>query len=209
MGRLIVGSLVLTVMTVTSAPALAGPPLICHPFDIGTAASLPVGTTGGWASIDPAYDRTRLVDDTLRLLTPETPVIVRMETIRRASLYVRHDGPAAERLLLAVHGRASVTPQSAREASAVFDVGYLIETYRQLGTFEPVLQGVGSDLDGYALVTAAMRFWPDDAAMAFAAALITSNDRGGGPHTQHVRRARELAPHDGLVARNLRTHFAG
>jgi hypothetical protein len=209
MGRLIVGSLVLTALTVTSAPALAGPPLICHPFDIGPAASLPVGTSGGWASIDPAYDRTRLVDDTLGLLTPNTPVIVRMETIRRASLYVRHDGPAAERLLQAVHGRATGVPRSAREASAAFDAGYLIETYRQLGVFEPALQGVVGGLDGYALVTAAIRFWPDDAAMAFAAALITSNNRGGGPHMQHVRRARELAPRDSLVARNLRTHFAG
>jgi hypothetical protein len=36
-------------------PALAGPPLLCFPFEIGTAASLPVGT-GGWESIDRSYD---------------------------------------------------------------------------------------------------------------------------------------------------------
>ena len=29
-----------------------------------------------------AYDRTKLVSETLALLTPEMPVIVRMETIR-------------------------------------------------------------------------------------------------------------------------------
>ena len=29
-------------------PALAGPPLLCHPFDIGTAASLPWSGTRLW-----------------------------------------------------------------------------------------------------------------------------------------------------------------
>jgi hypothetical protein len=34
-----------------SRPALAGPPLLCFPFDIGTARSLPMGN-GDWRATD-------------------------------------------------------------------------------------------------------------------------------------------------------------
>src|ERR1700736_138152 len=47
-----------------SRPAFAGPPLLCFPFEIGDARTLPMGTAG-WHSIDPAYDAARLVEDTL------------------------------------------------------------------------------------------------------------------------------------------------
>ena len=33
-----------------SGTAEAGPPLICHPFDAGTAAMLPLGPGTGWNS---------------------------------------------------------------------------------------------------------------------------------------------------------------
>ena len=57
----------------TARPALAGPPLLCFPFDIGAARSLPIGQ-GSWRAIDPRYDVSHLVDDTLALLAPQTPV---------------------------------------------------------------------------------------------------------------------------------------
>lgn len=79
-------------------PALAGPPLVCFPFDIGAARSLPMGTHG-WESIDPTYDVSRLVDDTLALLAPETPVLVRMETLRRATIYASKHPAVATALL--------------------------------------------------------------------------------------------------------------
>src|SRR5882724_6347749 len=66
--------------------ALAGPPLICHPFDIGSARSLP-WTGPVWSRIDKNYNTDRLVEDTLGLLTPNTPVLVRLETLRRATVY--------------------------------------------------------------------------------------------------------------------------
>ncbi len=66
-------------------PALAGPPLLCHPFDIGTARSLPMGT-GGWQEIDRTYDISHLVADTLAILTPAAPINVRTGTIRRPSV---------------------------------------------------------------------------------------------------------------------------
>src|SRR5262245_38932567 len=66
--------------------AFAGPPLICHPFEIGNARSLPWNGPE-WRAVKKDYNINRLVDDTLGLLTPETPVLVRMETIRRATVY--------------------------------------------------------------------------------------------------------------------------
>src|SRR5262249_104478 len=65
---------------------VAGPPLICHPYAIGNAKSLPWGGTE-WRAVKSDYDLNRLVEDTLALLTPETPLIVRMETLRRATVY--------------------------------------------------------------------------------------------------------------------------
>jgi hypothetical protein len=98
------------VSVLVSSPALAGPPLVCFPFEIGNARTLPMGGNG-WHSVDPAYDVTRLVDDTLTLLQPETPVLVRMETLRRATIYVASDSVRATALLNALKERASV-PQA-------------------------------------------------------------------------------------------------
>jgi hypothetical protein len=67
---------------VAASVAHAGTPLICHPYVIGNAKSLP-GSDGGWKGVNPNYDRTHLVRDTLALLTPETPVIIRMGDRRR------------------------------------------------------------------------------------------------------------------------------
>ena len=75
---------VLSSLAVTTAHA--GTPLICFPYNIGAAKSLP-GSDGDWKGVNPNYDRTHLIRDTLALLAPDTPVIVRMETLRRAAIY--------------------------------------------------------------------------------------------------------------------------
>ena len=54
--------------------AAAGPPLICHPFEIGTAQSLPWAGGPNWHSPSPGYDTNRLVDDTLALLDAKAPM---------------------------------------------------------------------------------------------------------------------------------------
>src|SRR5262249_60263876 len=63
-------------------PALAGPVLICKTYEIGAAKSLPWGGSD-WRSVKPDYDINRLVEDTMALLTPDTPVVVRMGALRR------------------------------------------------------------------------------------------------------------------------------
>ena len=150
-------------------PALAGPPLLCFPFEIGTARTLPMGH-GIWHATDPTYDVSRLVDDTLALLTPDTPVKVRMETIRRATIYASAQPRAANALLEALQKRAE-HPQPAVAALAVFDFGYLVETYREAKYMfkQPALAIEG--IDGYQLVLKAHAL-QNDPTMQEAAKLI-------------------------------------
>src|SRR5262245_10206246 len=121
----------LAVFAVMSGTAEAGPPLICHPFDAGSAKLLPWGPGPNWNSPDRSYDVQQLTADTLRLLTPATPVLARMEIMRRATIYAGHDRKVAGALLKAVLDRANATPQDSRDPMPWFDAGYLIETYRQ------------------------------------------------------------------------------
>jgi len=110
----------------------AGPPLICHTIEIGQAKSLP------WISHDwnlsggENYDTKNLVRDTLEILAPDAPVLVRMETLRRATLYARKDPLAAKELLARLNARATSAESSGHsDALAWFDAGYLAETYKQ------------------------------------------------------------------------------
>jgi len=129
-------------------PALAGPPLLCFPFDIGAARSLPMGA-GNWHATDPAYNVAHLVDDTLALLTPQTPVLVRMETLRRATIYAATDATVADALLQALQARAA--KPTAEAPLAVFDFGYLVETYREARPVYRTIPAVDR-IDGYQLV---------------------------------------------------------
>jgi hypothetical protein len=161
-----------TVSMLVASPALAGPPLLCFPFDIGAAKSLPMGK-GNWHAIDRSYDVPRVVGDTLALLTPEAPTLVRMETIRRATVYVADRPDLAETLLTRLRDRAKVP--SATAGAAVFDFGYLVETYRQA---EPMFKHKIADIsgiDGYSLVMKA-RMLQGDPAMDRAAQLIAGTD---------------------------------
>jgi len=162
-------SAALTIAALSIAqPAFAGPPLLCFPFEIGSARSLPMGT-GGWKTVDAKYDVAHLVDDTLALLAPDTPVIVRMETLRRATVYASTHPAIASALLDALRTRAS--KPDAHAALAVFDFGYLVETYKEAGyIFTKPVAGIDA-IDGYQLVLKAEAM-QRDAQMGRAAQLI-------------------------------------
>jgi hypothetical protein len=201
---------------VLGSVAHAGPPLICHPFDIGNAKSLPFQGPE-WSATQSGYDVNRLVDDTLALLQPGTPVIVRMETMRRATLYGRDHREIADALLQRLKARvAALKDPERRDAEAVmaqFDLGYLVETYRQAalasqGTsnaFWRFKQADPTDVDGYALVKKAMTRG-DSPEMEFAAAVITA-DRRDKSYQEHLQKAFAGAKEGTLLARNLETHF--
>jgi len=61
---LVIGALALVAVVISARAALAGPPLVCHPFSIGTAQSLAWTTQPGWRGDVAGYDVTRLVDRT-------------------------------------------------------------------------------------------------------------------------------------------------
>jgi len=123
--RPIVFAAVAAAAVLASRPAFAGPPLLCNPFDIGAARSLPMGHRD-WQAIDPAYDVSHLVDDTLALLNGQTAVMVRMETLRRATVYAATRPQIAAELLKKLEDRSN-----ARAPLAAFDYGYLVEALRE------------------------------------------------------------------------------
>jgi hypothetical protein len=192
------------VSVLVSSPAFAGPPLVCFRFDIGSARSLPMGGNG-WRSIDPTYDVTRLVDDTLALLRPETPVLVRMETLRRATIYAASDSVRATALLNALKDRASV-PHT-KVGLNVFDFGYLVETYRQARPIFAAAMPAIDGIDGYQLVLKAHAL-QGDPAMQFAAAVMTEgNSATQSESREHLAQAKAHADADRTLALNISKHF--
>ena len=190
-----------------AAPALAGPPLLCHPFDIGTATSLPWDGTQGWFKGSAGYPLQRLVADTDAILQPGTPVLVRMETLRRAAIYASQDEAVASALL----DRLTVKAK-AQEPLASLDAAYLIEALHQvtrldqMAEFRDRIAGVNRALNGRSpgvFLAQAVQARPSDPAVAFAAALIAlDSDRAASG--VHAARARAGASQDPLLARNIK-----
>ena len=183
--------------------ALAGPPLICHPIEIGQAKSLPWVEFNQRGGTD--YDLKNLSQDTLAILDSRTPVLVRMETLRRATIYARQDPQAAKELITRLQARAANSDAAGRpDALAWFDVGYLAEAYKQwMGKGEP---NPAAGLDGYSWVRRAISLRGSDPEMEFAAALITLTSPGSA-HRDHVQKALAGAKQDPLLARNLASNF--
>ena len=113
--RLIASVGIITVLSTLglARPAHAGPPLLCHPYEIGAAKSLPWEGHDWWPG-RADYKVANLVADTQALLTPETPVIVRMETLRRATIYAMRDRNVATQLLGTIVKRAHVLEYAGR-----------------------------------------------------------------------------------------------
>ena len=194
-------------------PVFAGPPLLCHPFDIDGARSLPWGSSASWSAAQADYDLSRLAADTQALLTPSTPVIVRMETLRRAAIYASRDQKVAANLLAALTSQVHAANRSGKsDPLAYLDAAYLIEALRQIGMLEqsselrtraPLMRELVKDLDGYAMVQKSLLVRPGDPSLEFAAALIAS-DRNRAAYQAHAERARAGASRDPLLARNLK-----
>lgn len=210
---------------------MAGPPLICHPIDIGDARSLPWVSDTWNLSGNENYDINHLVDDTLALLSPSMPPLVRMETLRRATLYAQKNPTLAQQLLARLKARAVESDSNGRsDALAWFDAGYLAETYKQANwLFKKAVDGSNkwtreekvnpaTGIDGYAWVEKAIKLRGGDAEMEFAAAVITvngsssqvangSSDPSARGHHEHLQKALAGAKSDVLLAKNIATHF--
>src|ERR1700730_4877951 len=205
---------IVAALGVIAAPALAGPPLICHAIDIGTAQSLPWPSSGWNLSGQESYDVSRLVPDTLALLAPSTPVLVRMGTLRRATLYGQQRSAVAKELLFRLEARTRENP---KDALAAFDFGYLVECYRQASWLrqhtdwlkasgEAVGANLAMKIDGYEWVRKAIALRGSDPQMEFAAALMTT-EGARGEHDRHLQNAMAGAKADAMLARNLASRF--
>jgi hypothetical protein len=201
-------------LLVLAGTAVAGPPLICHAVDIGSAQSLP-WTSSGWnLSGQENYDVSHLVPDTLALLAPSTPVLVRMETLRRATLYGQQRTAVAKELLFRLEARTRENP---KDALAAFDFGYLVECYRQASWLrqhtdwlkasgDAVGANLAMKIHGDEWVRKAIALRGSDPQMEFAAALMTM-EGARGEHDLHLQKAMAGAKADAMLARNLASRF--
>lgn len=219
-----IGLTVLTALCILPQFTIAGPPLICHPIDIGGARSLPWSSDNWNLSGNETYDIKHLVDDTLALLNPSTPPLVRMETLRRATLYAQKNPSVAQELLTRLKARALEADNNGRSGGLEwFDAGYLVETYKQANWLFKKVQDASSSgtpkwtreekvnpatgLDGYAWVEKAIAQRGGDAEMEFAAAMIASSGSPYAGHREHLQKAITGAKVNPLLAKNIATHF--
>lgn len=186
-----------------AVPALAGPPLICHPFETRGGTLLPWDASSAstnWRSPLSSYNTAGLAADVVKLLNTDAPVLTRMENLRRATIYAHKDPVLARQLLEAVLSRKG-GPQE------WFDAGYLLETYKQAVPIrdkkdEPAWAAVDEAIkaDGYGFVKKAMTMiGVPNAEMEFAASLMTR----GAVSAEHRARASAAAPKSSALADNL------
>lgn len=197
----------LIALCIAASPAWAGPPLICHAFDIGNTNSLPWVSHNWNLTGAEGYDTKGLAKHTVMILDSSRVTLVHMETLRRATLYAKKDSEAAKQLLMMLTARADASQRSGKpDALAIFDAGYLAESYKQWlgeGAKNPA-----NGMDGYALVKKALSVNPNDAQMEFAAALIGLSFPGA-EQQEHANKAIAGAKMDELLARNLNSRFLG
>ncbi len=124
---------IFTVFLGLTVAAVAGPPLICERIEIGDAKSLPWRSVNGWDGSDKTYSTGALTKDTLALLTPATPMNVRMETLRRAAIYSARSLKLSEQLSARLLSRiADATATGKSDPLVWFDAGYFAEALRQV-----------------------------------------------------------------------------
>ena len=190
--RLLAAALLIALPAISEA----GPPLLCHPFQTSGGELLPWGPGTDWNTPSRSYDVRRLTTDLVRLLSPDAPVLTRMENMRRAVIYAWDDPQLADQLLEAVLART--TSSAGKEnALALFDAGYILETYKQ-GAHRHNRKDLR---DGYDLVVRAIALSPGTAEMEFAASLMTQ----GAQAQSHLRRARAAASMASPLAKNIET----
>ena len=200
-------TLFLLALSFLAAVAFAGPPLICHAFDIGGAKSLPWISESWNLTGEESYNSRNLATDTIAILDSNSTVLVHMETLRRATIFARKNPQAAKELLTRLVARAESTRQSRDSvALAQFDAGYLAEAFKEwLGKdgSNPAM-----NFDGYALVKKAIQLRGNDPQMEFAAALIAV-EGSASDRLEHAQKALAGSKNDRLLARNLAGHFGG
>lgn len=188
-----------------------GPPLVCVPFEIGDAKSLPWGE--GAFDKKARYANNRLVDDTLGVLKTTESTLVRMETLRRATVYA--DAGAARELLARLAWIAldiESSPESTQEARARawYDAGFFAACLWHMGTDLDWKPGWSEGVQGYAWMARAIELEGSDPAMQLGAACAAHpgmRDSKRDLYERHMRAALAGAAPDSPEARSIRTHL--
>lgn len=189
------GALRVVVVLAVIGTARAGPPAICWQIEIGDAKSLPWGGKDAFEK-DWAYDARHVVEDTLALLDGTMPVLVRMETLRRATVYLEESQAGRDALLRALAARV-LDAEAARKPSALawFDAGYAQGCFSQLRERGP---------DGYVWVRRAAEIAGGSAEMEYASSILSLMNRRED-FVGHFEKALAGAGANPLLASNLET----
>lgn len=210
------------VLTTLTIPSIAGPPLICHPFEIGEAKSI-AWNGKQWRDVKKDYDLNQLVPDVMAILETDAPVLVRMETMRRAAVYavwslrdtkVGFD-PKGERAAIALLDKILARKNAAEvrgfktkaDKLALFDAGYLLETYKYIG-FEEIAKKPVLPAESLAWVEKANNALDCPGEIELALAIILQNHQGTtAAQNKHLKNAVGKAVEGSLLAKNIVSHF--
>jgi len=184
-------------------------PLVKWALAIGDARSLPWGDPNSWDAAASGYDIQRVPGDTQALLTPDAPVLARMETMRRAIAYSQRDPSVAYQVLAALVARVGEADASGKtDALALFDLGYFFEACHQAKWLKTEYLG---DMNGYALVIKAIGLSgassPGALEMQFAAGLMLLEPKGQHPYYPHFKTVVKQVNEGTLLEKNLITHL--
>jgi hypothetical protein len=191
-------------LILAAGTAFAGPPMICHSYVTGDEPSLPWGADkNSWNNPDPKYETARLAGDTLRLLDADMPLLTRMETLRRATVYASKNAAAGLELASRLMARALASEVKGQSNGlALFDAGYFIESMKQMSHISK--SNALADIDGYDLARRSLPVLQDKPVAEYALGLMRSSSTWPN---EHIRRAVAGAPEGSLLARNLLRHF--
>lgn len=211
----VIAGLFLGASLCVAAAAGLGPPLVCHPIQVGDAATIPWGS--GAFEGKRGYNVKNLVADVEKALKDAPSVLVRMETLRRAAVYVS-EGPSARSDLLARLTARALDAEAAGEprasALAWFDAAYFVGCLDQLNAEDGgrrLAWGLADGVPGYAWMKRAISLAPEEPAMEFAAALLTHPGMHKGvaaQHEAHLRAAAAGATPGSLLEVNLAAHLS-
>ncbi|MCW5777105.1 MAG: hypothetical protein KIS87_11765 [Phycisphaeraceae bacterium] len=197
--------------------ATLGPPLVCVEIEIGDARSLPWGK-GAFDGAGKSANPKRIADQTLALLSETDSTLVRMETLRRATVYMYRDESACAGLLarlawIALDREADAGATDAERARAWFDAGYFAACLWHMNISpDKARPGFAAGVQGYAWLVRAIDLSGGDPAMEFAAANaahpgVRKSQRD--LYEAHMRRAIQgVGDEKSLLRMNIDSHLA-
>ncbi|MFN0131644.1 MAG: hypothetical protein ACKVW3_03790 [Phycisphaerales bacterium] len=182
-----------------AASAVAGPPLLCFPYQCDETVSL--------AETKRGKDHDGLVERTIKSLDEAKTTLGKMETIRRAVTAVGDNAALAHRLHERLLARAlDASAEQKDAAGALFVAGMWVATITQAGAKLDGEPGERYNMAGMAWVERAIEMDPGDAAKSFGAAVIAA-DKDRSIAQKHLKRAVAGAEQGSALARSIETNL--